>query len=360
MSFASRSALAAAASLAALAAASLPVRAEMMIGGFGPSAEAGHPLRLFSAHAQGAAPPVREIAGPDTLLHAPMFGIYEPGQQLIYVSDFNGQAVRVYAAFASGDAAPLRVLDPPQLGQTRANAPVPEHGELGVIGNNCCIYTYALDAGGSDAQRIRGVNWGGLAGGLTELNNPGSLIYLPDTDEYAVLDFEFGTWARKIVFHARTANGQVAPTRTITGAGIANAVGLAYDGNSRRLFVLIADLPVNGIQAGRIAVFDDDASGGALPLFTIEGAATELDRPVGHVYYGIGYDPYTDRLMVSTTDHTVDGHRVVVLPSTVAGNVAALQVLHGPNLSPHTIGIPFGVPATPPDTIFQDGFEGTD
>lgn len=359
MSFTSRSALALAAALAALAATSLPVHAEMMVGGFGPSAEAGHPLRLFSSDAQGAAAPTREIAGPDTGLHAPMFGIYEPGQQLIYISDFYGEAIRVYPAFASGNVAPLRVLNPPLLGQTRANAPVPAHGELGVIASNCCIDTYAIDASGSDAVRIRGVHWGGGGSSLTELNNPSSLIYLPDTDEYAVLDYAFGTWAAKIVFHARTASGNVAPTRTITGAGIAEARGLAYDRTGRRLFVLISGPAKNGIHPGRIAVFEDDAGGDATPLFAIEGPATQLDLPAGHLYYGIGYDPYTDRLMVSSTNHTAEGNRAVVLPSGVAGNAGALQVLQGANLSPHGIGVPFGVPESA-DTIFRDGFEGVD
>lgn len=359
MSLPSRSSPAFAATVALLACTSFCARAEMVIGGFGPTSEIGHPLRVFSATAQGGATAEREISGPATGLFQPMFGSYEPVQQLLYISDFEGRAIRVYPAFASGNVAPLRVLDPPTLGQTRANAPIAEHGELAVIGNNCCIYTFALDASGSDAQRLRSIHWGGASSPLTQLNNPSSLIYLPATDEYAVLDYAFATWAAKIVFHARTASGNASPTRTITGPSVAHASGLAYDPARRRLFVLISEPAINDVHPGRIAVFEDSASGDAAPLFTIEGPDTHLDLALGYVSYGMGFDPYTDRLMVSSTDHTAANNRVVVLHSDSSGNALALQVLHGPNLSPHSIGTPFAVPPVLSDELFADGFEAS-
>ncbi len=332
------------------------VHAEMVIGGYGAS-ETGHPLRVFGPDAQGAAPAEREISGPSTGLDEPAWGVFEPLEQVIYISDFNGRAIRVYPAFASGDVAPIRVLNPAIMGQTRANAPIPEHGELGVITSNCCISTWPLVSEG-DAIRLRAISWGGSPSGLTQLNNPSSLTYLPDSDEYAVLDSHPVTGHRQVVFHARSAEGNVEPTRTLTGAALAGAVGMAYDRLSRRLFVLVSLPAVDEVSPGRIAVFADSASGDTPPLHTIEGLLTTLDLPLGHYFYGIGYDPYRDRLMVTATNHQVEGNRVWVFDADASGNVAPVQSLQGSNVSPAIVGIPFGIPPLPPpETIFADGFE---
>lgn len=339
----------------------VPTRAEMMIGGFATSAGQSHPLRRFYGGAFGSDAPIGEISGSNTQLYQPMFGAYEPTEQVIYISDFGGQAIRVYPAFATGDVAPLRVLSPPQLGQTRANAPMPAHGELGVIASNCCIYTYPLQASGTDVPRIRSINWGGGANPTTQLNNPSSLIYLPATDEYAVHDISAAApHATHIVFHARTADGAAAPTRLLTGAGVANAVGLAYDAGSRRLFVLRqAPADGTGLRRGIIAIFADTASGDAVPLETIEGNATQLDLPNGRYFSGIGFDPYSSRLMVANPGSDAADNRVLLFDYTagVAGNLAPVRVLQGSNVSPFSVGIPFGVPAGPSDYIFGDGFQ---
>ncbi|MCQ4165909.1 hypothetical protein [Tahibacter harae] len=345
----------------AAAYAPVPARADMMIGGFATSAGQNHPLRHFHPGAVGSDAPVGEIDGSNTQLYQPMFGTYEPAEQVVYISDFGGKAIRVYPAFATGNVAPLRVLNPPLLGQTRANAPIPAHGELGVIASNCCIYTYPLRASGENAARIRGLNWGGGADPTTRLNNPTALIYIPATDEYAVKDYPPATpLATHIVFHARTANGAAAPTRLLTGAGVANAVGLAYDAGSRRLFVL-RQMPPDGmgIRHGIIAIFADTASGDAQPLDTIEGSMTQLNLPDGRYFSGIGFDPYTSRLMVSNPGSNAAANRVLLFDYTpgVGGNVAPVRVLQGSNVSPYTVGIPFGVPSAPPNVIFQNGFQ---
>ena len=104
-------------------------RAEIMVGGMGAPEGSTHPLSQFTSLAQGTMTPYRQIAGPGIQIREPLFGTYEPNQQLIYISDFRGQAVRVFPAFASGDVAPIRVINPPRLGQTRANAPDPATGK---------------------------------------------------------------------------------------------------------------------------------------------------------------------------------------------------------------------------------------
>lgn len=310
-------------------------------------------INFFSANAQGGDPAVATIEGPATGLNWALFGVYEPHEQLLYVSDFWGQALRVYPAFTSGDVAPLRVLDPPQLGQVRASAPIFEHDEIAVIASNCCIYTYPLHAAGDAVPRLRSISWGGSSGSATELDNPSSLIYLPETEEYVVAE-----WGR-IVFHARLAGTYDAPTRRITGPGVASALGIAHDPEQHLLFVLRQEPwdANTSVSRVRIAVFPDSASGEATPLYTIEGDATQLDLPLGEYVYGIGHDPWLHRIMVSSSPNSnVGQHRLVSIADTAIGNVAPAQVLTGPSVGSGFLGAPFAVPAERPAEIFADGF----
>ncbi len=344
-----RRALASTCVLSCLALAAPASHADIMVGGMGAPAGTTHPLSQFSSLAQGTMLPQRQIAGPDIQLHEPNFGVYEPNQQLIYMSDFRGQAIRVFPAFASGDVAPLRVLNPPLLGQTRANAPVFAHNELGVIAGNCCIHTYPLDASGDAVWRIRGVSWGGGGGSVTELNSPGALTYLPASDEYAVIDYDYTPpHSARILFHHRSADGNVPPTRRITGPHVANAVGMAYDPAMRRIFVLRVDQqPFPSTSFGAIQVFDDTASGDVVPLHTI--TSTELYVQSGHYFVGLGYDAYTQRLMISSTQPgNPAGNRIVSFSAHAAGASSPIQMLNGTSLSQHTVGVPFGVPSVAP------------
>ncbi|WP_300616842.1 hypothetical protein [Dokdonella sp.] len=342
-----RPSLAAACLLSAFALAASAAHAEMAIGGYASQ------IAFFGAGAQGTDAPLAQITGPDTQMVEPAFGVYEPNEQLLYVSDFNGRALLVYPAFARGNVAPLRVLNPPQFGQTRASAPVYAHDEIGIIVSNCCIATYPLHASGSDTFAIRTINWGGLAGSATDLNNPLSLRYLPASDEYVVSEYD------RLVFHARTAGAYDAPTRRITGPAVANCISVAHDPAAHRLFVL-CQAPWDGSSATtrvRIGVFADDASGEAAPLYTIEGDATGLDLPPGYYVTGIGHDPYVHRLMVASSSNSGNPaqNRVVVFADGANGNATPVQQLSGATLSSGWLGTPFAVPL---DAIFANGFDG--
>ncbi len=333
--------------LSTFALAASAAHAEMAVGGFAPQ------IAFFGASAQGGDAPLAQIAGADTQMVEPAFGVYEPNEQLLYVSDFNGRALRVYPAFARGNVAPLRVLNPPQFGQTRASAPVYAHDEIGIIVSNCCIATYPLHASGSDTFAIRTINWGGLSGSATDLNNPLSLRYLPASDEYVVSEYD------RLVFHARTAGAYDAPTRRITGPAVANCISVAHDPAAHRLFVL-CQAPWDGSSATtrvRIGVFADDASGEAMPLYTIAGDATGLDLPPGYYVTGIGHDPYVHRLMVASSSNSGNPaqNRVVVFADGANGNATPVQQLSGTTLSSGWLGTPFAVPL---DAIFANGFDG--
>lgn len=341
-----RPSLLAASLLSVLAVATSGAHAEMAIGGSAPL------ISFFAPNAQGGDAPLAQITDPGAQMVEPTFGVYEPNEQVIYVSDFNGRALRVFPAFARGDVVPLRVLNPPQFGQTRASAPVFAHDEIGIIVSNCCIATYPLHANGDSVASVRTIGWGGSSGSATDLDNPLSLRYLPDTDEYVVSEYS------RIVFHARTAGHNDAPTRRITGAEAANTISLAHDPATHRLY-LLQQAPWDGSSPtvhGRIAVFADDASGDATPLYTIEGAATGLDLPPGSYFSGIGYDPYLHRVMAASCSNSGDPahNRVVVFADNATGDATPVQYLEGSNVGTSYPGTPFAVPT---DAIFADAFE---
>ena len=334
----------------------VPAQADMGIGGIARAGQSNLPLRIFGPDVNGAGAATYEMSGPAMGVVDTQWVSYEPNERLLYVSDFYGRAIRVYPAFKTGDVAPLRVFSSPFIAQTRANAPVFAHGEIGVIASNCCLHTYPLHANGTDVASVRTLLWGGGADPTTRLNNPTSLIYLPDSDEYAVKDIEPGTNAARIVFHARTSNGYVAPTRMMTGNGVAGAIGIAHDKRARLLYVLATTTLADSSFIGRIAVFPDTASGAAVPLYTIAGGLTRLNRPAGHYYIGIGHDPYERRIMVSTSVSTSPAsHRVIVFNEDAAFNAVPLRDLSGDTLGPGFLGTPFGVPSW--DVIHRDGFE---
>ena len=331
-------------------------QAELMIGGYPLISTGEHPVSQFSATAQGAATPIRQIAGSATQLNGPGNVSYEPVEGMLYVSDYWGQAIRVFPAFASGNIAPLRVINPPLLGQPRISVPIAALDELIVIASNCCIYTFPLHADGSNVNRIRSISWGGGSSGITQLNNPSSLIWLPGTDEVAVVDYDFDPpYAAKVVFHSRTVDGDAIPTRVLKSANTSNAAGLAYDPVQHKLYLLTITTSDNITYSAQIRVFSDTATGTDAPLYSIEGPATQLSYDSPRYAAGIGIDQPLHRLMVSiagTGDPSTN--RVLAFDLDATGNAVPVQDLSGAGLSPGWIGAPTAVPV---DALFANGFE---
>ncbi len=315
-------------------------QAEVSVGGYLMDSDAGtHPISTFP---NLSSTPSRVIQGQDTQLRTPMHGSYEPTHELIYLSDFREQAIQVFPAFATGNVAPLRTIKSPLLGQPKGNVPIQAHGELAVI-SGCCIHTYPLQGNGTAVTPLRRLSWGGNS--QTELDFPYSLIYVATSDEYGAL-----TSSRTppnptyIVFHARTSQDDVPPTRRITGANVTNAVSLAHDAANGLIYVLRA----LG-EDGRIDVFPDSASGDATPIRTIQGPQSQLHVTAPAYFAGMGYDPFRNNLMVTTTQQNApSANRLVVLNANANGDTVPVNIIQGAVLSPSLVGTPFGVPASAP------------
>ncbi|HJU39490.1 MAG TPA: hypothetical protein VJ724_07940 [Tahibacter sp.] len=291
--------------------------------------------------------------GGDVELQTPLHLTYDPIVDVVFVSDYYGQAIRVYAADASGNVAPLRTLTSPRLGQPRQVAIDHAHGEMLVVTQNCCVSTFALDASGDVEFPLRNILWGGFPGSTSRLNNPVHLYYLAASDEVVVSDAQYanGTSSGVLLFFARTANAFATPTRAIEGAATQlgeYVAGLAYVPQHGELIALTG-------TAGtyRIVTFAQTASGNAAPLRVIEGSNLGIENAGA-----MTYDASTDRLYVLSGAYNSPNPAVLAFARTATGNVAPVRRIAG---SRTTLTAPSGIVAAPAaDWIFDDGFDEAD
>lgn len=123
-------------------------------------------VRVFGRMATGDAAPLRVVEGPATGLIAPAGIAVDPAQGEVFVTDRNTASVMVFARTASGDRAPLRVLAGPATGLTHPSGIAVDttHGEIFVAdsGDNT-VKVFARTASGNAAPlRVLVGAWPGL------------------------------------------------------------------------------------------------------------------------------------------------------------------------------------------------------
>lgn len=336
-----------------------PLYAEILVGGYGDGVTPV-PLRGFADNANGNVAPIRVLGGPTTGLKTPAGGIYEPVENVIYVADFYGTAIRVFNANANGDAAPTRVVGPTYTGQARSVAVDVTHNELLAFTGGCCYA--AFDRGANDDVFFkRYVQWGGLSGSMTQQNSPSALVYMAPTDEVAETDTDSASpYTPKLLVFNRSDSGNTAPKRMLKGTNTqfgSYASGLAYDAAARRLYVGAYTTNVDLSRSARVLVFDDAANGNVAPLRSIAGAATGLELPASAYIAGLAIDPEHQHLIVSISDYSVAANnKLLVFAQGASGNTAPLQTIAGASTDlPKSLGAPFWVSS---GRIFANGFEG--
>jgi hypothetical protein len=336
------------------------LHAEILIGGFGDGVTP-EPLRGFSDNANGNVAPKRVLGGPTTGLKTPAGGVYEPVENVIYVADFYGTAIRVFYANANGDAAPTRVVGPTYTGQARSVAVDVAHNELLAFTSGCCYAAFDRGANG-DVFFKRYVQWGGLSGSVTQQNSPGALVYMAPTDEVAETDTDSASpYTPKLLVFNRTDSGNTAPKRMLKGTNTQfgnYAGGLAYDAGARKLYVGAYTTNPDLSRSARVLVFDDSANGNVAPSRSIAGAATGLELSATSSIGGLAIDPEHQHLIVSISDYNAAaGNKLLVFALGASGNTAPLQTIAGGSTGlPKSIGAPIWVSS---ERIFANGFEGT-
>lgn len=337
-------------------------RAEVVVGNANPSDSPSGIINVFADGASGNSAPLRSInPGPLNPIVTASFIEYEASENVLYVADFWGQAIRVYDARANAGPAPLRTMNSPPLGQVRAVRIDRGNDEMVAIASLRTICTWPRLAAGPDVSPTRQIPWGGNTS--SQLNNPGGLALNRRHGEIVVGDYKDDSAAgypNRILVYSRLANGSAAaPLRVIEGSatqlGGRSNVRVAVDEKTQTLFALVG--PADGATppSASVIAFAADASGDTPPLRVISGPLTSLALASGEYPNGINVDEDSGHLVISIGSSSPSARgRVVVHSRAAFGNAFPLATLTGASTGitsvPGTAAITF-------DRIFRNGFD---
>ncbi|HEX3761045.1 MAG TPA: hypothetical protein VHW23_20260 [Kofleriaceae bacterium] len=257
---------------------------------------------------------------------------WNPHQEL-YVSNFSPGAILVFPLGASGDVAPLRTLiDGPssQLGIPRRVAIDLVHDELvvprlavgaptpfGVDG----VQVYPRTASG-DVAPLRSIT-----GPTTQIVNPVDIVLRATSDEIITNSLSVGgQFVPSVLGFPRTASGDATPSRVLSGTTthldeFTNF--LAYDGAADEIY---AD---TGIERG-YAAFPGTANGDVAPMRMVVGPDSAL-----HALRGIAFDAAHQRVIVIDSANNpgslADSPTLRVFERTDDGDVPAIMTVGGPS-----------------------------
>lgn len=331
---------------------SAPASADILLGNGQFSLVAPQRNQGFADDSPDNAPLLRSLAGPATHLVDPIYNWYEAQTDELFIADFRGGAIRVFAVGANGDAAPKRELTIGQ--QVRAVVTDAASNTLVSIYGNCCIGTWPLDASGTAAPTRRLTPFDN--GSVTQLNNPVAVALSSTLDEIVVGDSDrTSPFTPKVLFFDRLASGNVAPKRVLQGAAtrLEATPRVAVDGLHNDLFVT-SFTRVSGNTSARILVFHASDGGNVAPYRTIEGASTQLELSGNDAIGGIAVDTIHRRLLVSI-NASASGRtgRVLAFDLAASGNVSPLLAFGGISSELGSAGTPTFVP----DRILRNSFD---
>lgn len=220
----------------------------------------------FAPGASGNVAPIRTICGSNTMLSGQLGGIALDAAGNIYVAD-PPESVVVFSASASGNASPTRVITGPATGlavptgiAVDAAARVYVANKAGSTGAGS-ITIYAAGASGNAAPAAT------IAGPQTGIFEPTSLALDSSKNIYETNVVTSQALAPVLVFPA-TANGNAFPSRRI-GGGLTAASGIALDS--------AGNIYLAGVSS--VSIFAAGASDNAAPLRIITGSNTQLSSP---------------------------------------------------------------------------------
>jgi len=269
----------------------------------------GDSVTTYSRTVRGFRTPLRILSGSLTDLSAPAGLAVDTVNNEILVA--NIRSITVYSLAASGNDAPLRTISGAATGLAQPiGLAVDTVNQEVLVANESSITVYSRTADGNVAPlRI-------ISGPATGLLNPAGLAV--DTVNNEILVANIGSTAvdsSSITVYSRTANGNEAPLRTISGAatGLARPVGLAVDTANDEILVA---------NSNSITAYIRTAIGNVAPLrVAISGELTELDRPLG-----LGLDSVNQQVLVAN----FGSNTVTAYGKTASGNAAPERVIEGP------------------------------
>ena len=222
---------------------------------------------VLPADSNGDVAPVRVIQGPRTGFNWPTGVAFDSEQQELYVANQAGGEILVFRADQQGDVAPIRVLKGPK----------------------------------------------------TLMKNPSDVFLDFANNEMWVASYG----NHKAVAFKLGASGDTAPVRVVRGAPmnvegtlIGNPYNISYDTSREEILV------PSCVAHPRIAAFARTADKNALPVRSIEGSTTHLNRTV----HAIVYDAIHDEIVVPSDI----GQGIMTFRGAANGNEAPIRVITGP------------------------------
>lgn len=321
---------------------SVASEAEVIVAGFDGMTPA---ISAYAGVSDGDEPPLRRIEGVSTQLEFTSSPAIDTGRDEVYLAHTNPPRLLVFDLGATGDAAPLRVVEGNATGIV---VPVgvavdPVHGEVfflrGVAPNHVLVFPRTASGDVAPSRT--------LTLPTTTVFGPKAIVYDAVHEELIVAVEDSVTGPAIHVFD-RLASGTATPLRSITGPTtvLAGVFSLAYDSTHDELFVVQRNFstptPTYAVHA-----FAGAANGTVSPLRTLSGTtAFPNARPPQY----IAYDAARDELVI---DSNVE---LRFYDRTANGNIAPLRILGGPMAG--VDGVNGLVMA--PDRVFEDGFESGD
>jgi len=223
----------------------------------------GNAVRVYAPGATGNAAPVRVISGASTFLSSPA-GIAVNAAGYVFVVNQGSASVSVYAPGADGNVAPVRrIVGPATTLSYPSGLRLTSAGSIVVSDVSAdAVVEFSPTAAGNVAPRKR------LVGAATHIDAAYDLALGADGRLYVA------TNGGVLVFSALV-DGNVAPVREIGGltSGLGIVTGLAVDSSN--------DVYAASYYESMVVVFGPGADGDATPLRRLTGASTQLSYPIG-------------------------------------------------------------------------------
>lgn len=168
-------------------------------------------------------------------------------------------------------------------------------------------------------------------------------------------------YPNRVIIHSRLADGAAAaPLRVIEGPatqlGGGSNVRVAVNEKNQTVFALVGAAQGATNPSASVIAFAADADGNASPLRVISGPFTGLGLASGEYAAGLGVDEDSGRLIISIGSNSPSARgRIVVHSGFASGNALPLSVLTG--AATGITSVP-GVAAVTFDRILKDGFDG--
>lgn len=264
-------------------------------------------------------PGTNVIVGSGTLLNEP-FSVALDSAGNIYAANELSSSITVYAAGSSGNVSPTWQIVGSKTGlATPSGVAVDTSGNIyatnGVNDNGTPPYSVTVYPAGSNGNVTPSRT---ITGSKTGLSQPYSIAVDSSGNIYVANAGTCGG-CETVTVYSSTQNGNVSPIRTISGSntGFGNgSIDVAWFGG--RIYITS--------DYNRVGIFPDTANGNNVaPTKSISGTATKLDQP-----YGIAIAP-TGRIYVGNFGgpNSVAGYSKYSLLAAGNNNIAPVKRIRG-------------------------------